>query len=244
MSARPRILVTTRHDVRKGKGIQFIGELHLRLLAEAGALPIPVVIRPGNERHLPELLAAADGLLVAEGGDLGPELRGPVDSSTLQELDPLKDDIEASLMTDALQRGLPVLGICRGAELMNVLLGGDLYVDLPRQLGTRTVHLDPANYHGHRHPLEVVAGSPLAQMYGLQQVPVTSYHHQGVRRLAGSLDAMARAPDGLVEAFRHVEHPFAWGLQFHPERQQSEHAAHVEIHQRFVNEARAFAGTQ
>jgi putative glutamine amidotransferase len=241
MSRPPRILVTTRHEVRKGKTIQFVGELHLRLLAEAGAIPVPVVMREGMASHLPELLANGDGLLVTEGGDLGPRLRGPVDPVELVELDPLKDELEAALMRSALQRGLPVLGICRGAELLNVVLGGDLYTDIPSELGARTAHIDQADYHAHRHMIDLVPGSPLADLYGSEELSVTSYHHQGISRLGEGLEVMAVAPDGLVEAFRQPDHPFAWGLQFHPERQQAEHPAHIEVHNRLVAEARAAA---
>ncbi|MDH3227366.1 MAG: gamma-glutamyl-gamma-aminobutyrate hydrolase family protein [Thermoleophilia bacterium] len=241
MSARPRILITGRHDARKGKGIQFVGELHVRLLVEAGALPMPVVIGHGMQGHLAELLRVADGLLITEGGDIGPALRSVANPLEIEELDPLKDEIEACLMGDALQRGLPVLGICRGAELMNVLLGGEIYEDLPTELGTTVVHLDYSDYHAHRHGLDIVPGTPLHEIYGTTRLLVTSYHHQGVERLAEPLEAMATGPDGLVEAFRHRQHPFAWGLQFHPERQQADHVAHVEIHRRFVEHARIWA---
>jgi putative glutamine amidotransferase len=231
-------LVTTRHDVRKEKGIQFLGELHLRLLVDAGAIPTPVVMANGMQEHVVGLLDRAHGLLIAEGGDLGPSLRHPADPAALDELDPAKDELEAALMRGALEREIPVLGICRGAELLNVLLGGELYDDVPEELGTGIVHLHAADYHGHRHALRLVPDTELADMYGVEELSVTSYHHQGISRLGDGLEVMGVAPDGLVEAFRHVEHPFAWGLQFHPERQQADHAAHVEVHSRLVREAR------
>jgi putative glutamine amidotransferase len=240
----PRILITTRHDERRGKAIQFVGGFHLDLVIESGGAPVPVLALDRMRDHLPALLEDAGGLLITEGGDLGPELRGPEPeaSADLFEVDPVKDTLEAELVRRALAMGMPILGICRGCELVNVVMGGDLYLDLPRELGSAVPHLDTDRYHENRHPISIAPGSPLSDIYGDGELMVTSYHHQGVRRLADGLEVMARSPDGLVESFRSAEHPFVWGLQFHPERQLQESEAHHIVHRRFVEAARQFAG--
>jgi len=239
----PRILVTTRHDTRRGKSIQFIGALHLALLLEFGAAPIPVVAVHGMRGHLPAMLNQANGLLFTEGGDIGPALRpySEDEPEERQDLDPVKDEIEAELMQEALDRDIPILGICRGIELLNMLLGGDLYDDIPSQLGRTVTHISETDYHGHRHPLQIEPGSPLHEIYGRDSLSVTSYHHQGIRSLAPELVSMAVAPDGVIEAFRHPGKSFAWGLQFHPERQLDDDPLHRSIHARFVDAAREHA---
>jgi gamma-glutamyl-gamma-aminobutyrate hydrolase PuuD len=228
----PRVLVTTRREMRRGRAIQFVGEAHLALLAEAGAIPVPVPALAGAVPLLDELIEEADGLLLVEGGDIAPEHRpvAPERLSLLEELDPDKDVVDLGLLRRALARDLPVLGICRGAELLNLAAGGTLYDDLGTELGTGVAHVSRDDYDGHRHPVTLDPDAPLARIYGAGELMVSSYHHQGVRELAGRLRPMAVASDGLVEAFHDPSARFVWGLQFHPERQLAEHVAHGEVH--------------
>lgn len=236
-------MITGRHDMRRGKAIQFYGALHLRLLHEAGAVPVPVPAVEGMQPHLDHLLESIHGLVVTEGGDIGPALQpgSALSAADLDDVDPVKDEIEAHLLRGALERDIPILGVCRGCELINVLLGGDLYGDLTTDLNGAVDHLDNDNYHAHRHPITLTPDSPLEGIYGARELTVTSYHHQGIRRLGDGLDPMATSPDGLVEAFRSREHTFVWGLQYHPERQLPDHPSHREIHYHLVDAARRVA---
>jgi gamma-glutamyl-gamma-aminobutyrate hydrolase PuuD len=241
---RPRILITTRREWRRGKAIQFVGQTHLELVAEAGALPIPVPALEGTLAYLDVLIAAADGLLLIEGGDVSPAFRGePVTSpDLLEELDEIKDAIDLGLAERARAVGLPALGICRGAEILALASGGSLYEDLDRELEHPLTHISYDDYDGNRHPVEFIADEPLASIYGEHTLSVTSYHHQGVRTLGPDTRAMAVSPDGLVEAFYDPAAEFFWGLQFHPERQLAEHARHRAIHAAFVDAARRRTG--
>lgn len=239
----PRVLVTTRREWRRGKPIQFVGEAHLALLAEAGAIPVPVPALGGAVPLLDELIEEADGLLLVEGGDVGPEHR-PVTPERLplmEELDPDKDAVDLGLLRRALARDLPVLGVCRGAELLNLVVGGTLYDDLATELGGGVTHISHDDYDGNRHPVTLQPETPLARIYGAGELMVTSFHHQGVREPGGRFRPMAVAPDGLVEALYDPSARFVWGLQFHPERQLADHVAHREVHRALVAAARDHA---
>lgn len=231
----PIALLTGRRDARKGKPIQFVGEFHLRRIVAGGALPIIVPAMPDALSGIDRLLDEAAGLLVMEGGDFGPQTR-PVPANTapsLEEIDPVKDALELALMRGALEREMPVLGICRGAELLNLVRGGELYVDLPREVGRQITHLSADDYHGNRHPVDISPGTPLAELYGEGRISATSYHHQGIRTLGRGLREMGHAPDQVIEALWDPDADFAWGLQFHPERQLDEHPGHPAVHLAF-----------
>ncbi len=245
MSA-PRILVSTRRELRRGKAIQFVGRAHLDLLVGAGAMPIPVPALPGAERHLDALVDAADGLLLVEGGDVSPAYRGEpvVRPEDLEELDPGKDAVDLGLVERARAAGLPMLGVCRGSEIIALLYGSRLYEDVGRELGGALIHLSHDDYDGYRHRVDLVEQEPLTALYGDRALLATSCHHQGVKLLGHGLRPMAVAPDGLVEAFRDPAAPFVWGLQFHPERQLREHAGHRAVHAAFVDAARRHASTR
>lgn len=240
MSSRPRILVTTRREWRRGKAIQFVGQSHLALLAEAGAIPVPVPAMEGAEPYLDALVAGADGLLLIEGGDVSPEYRGePVTlPHLLEELDPAKDAVDIGLVERAREAGMPVLGICRGAEILSLVTGGTLYEDLGSELERPLTHISYEDYDGNRHPIELVPGEPLTCVYGERSLSATSYHHQGVRTLGPGMRAMAVSPDGLIEAFHDPEADVFWALQFHPERQLEEHPCHRLVHATLVDAAR------
>lgn len=238
--------MTTRRTWRRGKTIQFVGQAHLELLVAAGGLPVPVPAIEGTLPHLDEVFAGADGLLLTEGGDVSPAYRRtPTERpELLEELDPVKDAIDLGLVERAHAAGVPVLGICRGSELLALALGGTLYEDLVSELPGAYAHVSQDDYDGYRHPVELVPGTPLAQLYRDATLSATSYHHQGVRTLPSTLRPMAFSGDGLLEAFHDPAADFFWGLQFHPERQLDEHPRHREVHAAFVAATRRHAATR
>lgn len=241
MSSRPRILVPTRRFQRKDRPVQFVHEDHLVALMAAGGEPFLVAAIDGMAgAHLEQLLDMADGLLLVEGGDIAPERSGIAADvhDLIHEVDTAKDALELPLAAEALARGLPVLGTCRGAQVLNVVAGGTLYGDIARETASSVAHVDLANYNGNRHGLVVVAGSRLAEIYAAAEFAVNSYHHQGVRELAPRFEPMAHAPDGVIEAFADPSLDFAVGVQYHPERQLPDHAGHWRLYAEFVEAAR------
>lgn len=241
--AEPRVLIATRREQRKGRPIQFVGEAHCAMLLSLGALPL---MTPGLETmapHVDTLFELCDGLLLVEGGDVGPEHRGSDGGPAigLVELDAGKDELEMTLLRRAFDEDMPVLGICRGAQLINVAYGGSLHRDIGKDVPGAIAHLSHSDYDGYRHPANLVPGTRLQELYGDTEIPVTSVHHQANRTTGGGLTIAARSPDGLVEAVEDPERRFMVGVQFHPERQRDEHPGHRALYSDFVAAVREHA---
>ena len=142
--------------------------------------------------------------------------------------------MEQAVLAHALAQDKPVLGICRGIQLINVLLGGTLYQDLPRQHPSDVTHHQRPPYDVPSHTVRLVPGTPLHDLLGRDTLAVNSYHHQAIDRLADGLTAMAYAPDGLVEAVCLPSQRFLWAVQWHPEFSWRVDAASRAILARFV----------
>jgi putative glutamine amidotransferase len=185
---------------------------------------------------LPQYLSGMRGLLIVEGEDIEPKnfKSTPTNFEHLEKTHALKDEIEIELLRQALRRNLPILGICRGSQLLNVVCGGTLFGDVQKEKDSSLKHIDHAHYDTYRHPIRIVAGSPLQKWYGRKSLDVNSYHHQGVRDLAACFRPMAYTSDGLVEGFYDPKRKFVVGLQFHPERLLEEPAGNLRIWKSFA----------
>lgn len=215
----------------KGKTLLYLEESLARWLAGAGAVPL---LLPAACAALSAeaLLADMDGLVLQGGSDVAPASYGELALRPEWEGDRVRDVLEIRLVEAALARGTPVLGVCRGLQLLNVALGGSLWQDIATQHPARRVHRDWAVYDGLVHEVCFTPGSWLASLYpGRAGGRVNSVHHQGVRDLAPSLSAEAvSVPDGLVEAVRYgaggndAGAPFVAAVQWHPEFQDPDDA--------------------
>ena len=156
------------------------------------------------------VLGKLDGLILSGGEDVQPGWYGEEVWNETVYVDSLRDRSDSLLARAALAAGKPILAICRGAQLMNVLLGGSLYQDLPSQFGTAVAHGG-----GVEHRIGLEPGSVLASLYGTDSLTVNSFHHQAVKDPAPGINITARSADGLPEAF---ETGRVWAVQFHPEK--------------------------
>lgn len=179
--------------------------VYAQVTAAAGGLPVLT-----TEQCPEELAERMDGLLLSGGGDLAPEYFGEKTRFGNLRIDNVRDAFEIPLARAFLMRGKPVLGICRGIQLLNVVFGGTLYQDLPAEKGV--VHSGDTLIH------EITSrrDSVLGRLFG-ERFPVNSLHHQAVRVLGKNLRETATSLDGIVEAFEHESLPVL-GCQFHPER--------------------------
>lgn len=182
---------------------------------------IPLMLPPSGERaDLNELIGVCDGILITGGQDVGPSVYGerrPDACALVGETSPERDAMEAELLPLALEADLPVLGICRGIQAVNALLGGTLWQDLPAQNPSQVEHHGKPPYEEPVHEVEVLPHTPLAACVGQGTLAVNSYHHQAIRDLAPGLSVMAQAPDGVVEAVWRPASRFCWAVQWHPE---------------------------
>jgi gamma-glutamyl-gamma-aminobutyrate hydrolase PuuD len=231
----PAVLVVTRRTTRKNKYIDYVGEYHLELLIRTRILPVMVPVVEGTLALLPQYMRGMKGLLLVEGEDVEPKRYKslPANFKYLEKTHPLKDDIEIRLIRHAMRHRLPILGICRGSQLVNVVCGGTLYGDVQKEKKTHRRHIDYHNYDTYRHPVAVVPNTPLAKWYRERSIRVNSYHHQGIRDLARRLKPMAHADDGLIEAYYDPTADFVVGLQFHPERMLAEYPGNLLVWKAF-----------
>ena len=208
------------------------GQLYLDALCRAGASPM--VVHPGLPVNaLADVLGRADGLLLLGGGDVDPDCYGATDRHpTLYDIRSDQDAFELAALRCAISLDMPVLAVCRGAQLLNVACGGTLrqHIGDDESLG---------EHRGVVHPVSVSAGSRVASLVGGEAAEVASRHHQAVDTLGSGLTVTARAPDGIVEA---VELDEGWvvGVQWHPEDTAATDPAQQSVFDGFVARCRAF----
>jgi gamma-glutamyl-gamma-aminobutyrate hydrolase PuuD len=237
---RPRVLAVTRRTLRKNKYIDYLGEYHLDLLISVGILPVMIPVVKGTMFCLSQYMEGMAGLLLVEGEDIEPRRyrARQADVKHTEDTHGLKDDIEICLTRHALRHDLPILAICRGSQLVNVVCGGTLYGDVQEQKRSRVKHRDPDHYDTYRHLIRLLPGTPLRDWYRRKTIRVNSYHHQGIRRLADRFQPMAYAEDGLVEGYYDPQAAFLVGLQFHPERMLMEYPGNRRVWRAFGSAVR------
>jgi putative glutamine amidotransferase len=181
---------------------------YVRAVERAGGRALLV---PPDDSGIEEVLDALDGLIFSGGNDLTPDSYGAEPDPATNGTNPARDSGELALLTAALERDLPVLAICRGAEVLNVARGGDLVQHLPDVVG----HEEHRKVVGEfsEHAVRVDPASRLEKVRG----PVKSHHHQGLGRIGEGLREVAWAEDGIVEAVEDPGKPFLVGVLWHPE---------------------------
>jgi gamma-glutamyl-gamma-aminobutyrate hydrolase PuuD len=202
---------------------------YVRAVEHAGGRPLVV---PPSEDGLDETLAVLDGLILSGGGDLDPRLYGADAHPETDAPRPDRDEAELRLLEAALERDMPVLAVCRGSQLLNVALGGDLVQHLPEQVGHEQHKHQPGQFSDHDVRLD--PASRVGTLLG-EHAPVKSHHHQGYGRLGTGLREAGWADDGTVEALEAPEKRFAVGVLWHPEEGED-----FALFRALVDEARAF----
>ncbi len=219
MPSQPLIaLIATRQTHLKRAPTYEIPKAYLDAILTAGGLPI---LLPTSLpiTTLPELVNRFDGFVLSGGGDVDPALYGGHLNATVHSIDPERDAFECALIPLVLEADKPLLAICRGAQILNVALGGSLYEDIPSALPAALRH-DwypdiPRDYLA--HTVEIEPGSRLAEILGTRKLRTNSLHHQAIRQPAPGLEVVARAEDDVIEAVELPGKCFAIGVQWHPE---------------------------
>ncbi|MFR1518909.1 MAG: gamma-glutamyl-gamma-aminobutyrate hydrolase family protein [Clostridia bacterium] len=171
-----------------------------------------------EEADMRQLALQCDAFLFTGGIDPDPALYGEETLNDTVQISKCRDTLEFPLFQIALELDKPILGICRGIQVLNVVLGGTLYQDLPAQMpGSPVCHRQKAGYPEDGHFVNLAAGTPIAEIFGEKRVFVNTYHHQAIKALAPELLLMAAADDGIAEAVCMKERPYVFGVQWHPE---------------------------
>jgi putative glutamine amidotransferase len=222
MAARPIIGCTTYHKVAdQDPPIHVYGLMpsYIQAIRKAGGVPLLIPLGL-DYAELEVLFQSIDGLLIPGGGDVDPRnYQGNADHPTLRDIDEMRDWVELTLIRRAVAESKPVLAICRGLQIFNVALGGTLWEDIESEMPGAMAH-DYYQQHERTYLAHEVALEPaslLAHTLRADKVAVNSLHHQGIRQLAPQLCAAGRSADGLVEAIEVPGHPYAIGVQWHPE---------------------------
>lgn len=235
----PLIGLTTSRVLNKTKiHIMTAAEAYVQAVYRAGGLPMLIPLGIGKP-DLAALLSRLDGLLLTGGGDIAPERYGGQPHPRVYDIDPDRDRMELDLVKLAVDAGKPLLGICRGFQVVSVALGGSLYEDILDQHPEALKHDYFPDYPRDRlaHPVRVIPDSRLAEILGSTELEVNSLHHQGVRQVPAALHTTALAPDGIPEAVELPGHPFGLAVQWHPEWLQA-HAPMRRLFEAFVEEAK------
>jgi putative glutamine amidotransferase len=181
----------------------------------------PVLVTPAHSLEaVQSLLVACDGLVLSGGGDIDPVHFGQAPSPHLDYVLPARDAVEFAALRIALQREIPILGICRGCQVLNVHLGGTLYQDLAADRPGSTGHRQNT-WTDRVHEIDVMPGSRLRTAVGSDKLRVNTFHHQAIDVVAGGLEVTAIADDGVIEAVEVRDHPWAVAVQWHPERHEA-----------------------
>lgn len=208
---KPVIGLTCSIDDQK----HFLNNDYAEAIVRAGG--IPLVIPVGTETDVVQIAGLVDGLMMTGGNDPNPLLFGQEPHPKLGEVNPERDALELELARHFLYLNKPMLGICRGMQVMNIAVGGTLYQDLSQHKGELIQHNQDAPRTHPSHYVHVEEGSLLHRIAGTDRITVNSYHHQAVWDVAPSFTASGIASDGIIEAIESRRHRFVIGVQWHPE---------------------------
>ena len=210
---------------------------YMQGIIDAGGTPVMLPLTD-NEYIIRQLANKCSGFLLTGGHDISPLLYGEKPLPECGACSDERDRMEILLLKRIIELDKPVLGICRGIQLINAVLGGTLYQDLPTQFNSTLEHHQKPPYDKPVHDISIYRDTPLYELLNTEKISVNSYHHQAVNELSDKLLPMAKAEDGLTEAVYMPQKRFVWGIQWHPEFSYRSDENSRLIFERFVTETK------
>lgn len=231
--SRPLIGLTPSHDIHTND--ISMRNTYLAAVKAAGGIPVVLPLEL-EEPDLQQLVSILDGFLFTGGPDVHPFLFGEETHAHCREVSAKRDSLELALLRLVMEAKKPILGICRGIQLINIGLGGTIYQDIPSQfLQTFPVaHKQPFPYAVPSHSVSVVCKTKLADLCQSSVIKVNSMHHQAIKDLAVGCIVSGTGPEGIIEAIEMPDYPFLLGVQWHPEYLWSQDPAAANLFLEFV----------
>ena len=232
---KPLIGITTAYEKREKRDYECLSYNYIKAVQLAGGLPIliPTLLNEEMDRYL-ELI---DGLIFSGGEDIEPTLYGAEPISKLGEICPERDFFEMKFFNKALERKIPILGICRGFQIMNVAFGGTLYQDIQGQQVSKFNHLNLISpVHNLEHEVTLMKDSKLYEIMGKETLMVNSLHHQAINKVGKNLKVVGLSFDHIVEALEYEGDGFVVGVQWHPEDLVAKDGYFLELFKAFITE--------
>jgi putative glutamine amidotransferase len=213
MPRRPNPVVGLTTYGRNAEGRYTLPAEYVEAVRRAGG--VPLLIAPGEPRW-EALLDLVDAFVLTGGGDIDPAHYAGRKHALNYGIDLERDKLELAVARRLIDTGMPTLGICRGAQILNIVEGGTLIEHIPEEVGETVLHRAPPR-EPVPHVIHVRPGSRLSQILQRDQIEAASWHHQAPRKVADSFEVVATAPDGIVEAIEMRTHPWLVAVQWHPE---------------------------
>ncbi len=190
---------------------------YIHAIEISGGLPVllPYV---SNEETIKSFVDLCNGFFFTGGADIDPQRYGESAKAFCGEIQSHRDELEFKVFQKAMKTSKPILAVCRGAQLVNVALGGTLYQDIPSEIHTKISHRQIEPKFSPSHEVQAIVNTPLYEMLGADRITANSFHHQSVKTLGDGLEIMATADDGIVEAFYLTGKHYIRAYQWHPER--------------------------
>ena len=190
---------------------------YISAIEKAGGLPL-VLPYVEDDGILDGMIDVCRGFFFTGGKDIAPKRYGEEKKPTCGELQLNRDDLEFRAFKMAFEAKKPILAICRGAQLVNVALGGTLYQDVPTEVNTKLIHRQTEGEFEYSHDVNINEKTPLYTLFGTNRIKGNSFHHQAIKKLGDGLEVMATADDGIVEAVYYTGDQYIRAYQWHPER--------------------------
>lgn len=230
---KPVIGITGNYDLEEN--LHYLAESYVASLNRTGAA---VIILPPEENLVNDYIKICHGILFSGGGDIDPAYWNEPPSWALGNINPRRDGFEIQLVRKCLELGLPVLGICRGCQVLNAATGGSLIQDIC----SRVSHQQKAPRNYPFHDIFIDEETILFKILQKQTIKVNSFHHQAIKKAGNMLCVSARAEENIIEGVEVTDHPFALGVQWHPECLEDENSAR--LFKAFVEQAAIYQHKQ